>query len=59
MLAHNSRVARWYHIEVQKSDDHKLHLHWTEDTAQQTRAEQTEGCYLLRSNLKNCSEEEL
>jgi transposase len=59
LLARNSRVARWYQIEVQKTDDHKLHLHWTKDTAQQTRAEQTEGCYLLRSNVKNWSEEEL
>jgi transposase len=59
LLAHNSRVARWYQIEVQKTDKHKLRLHWTKDTAQQTRAEQTEGCYLLRSNIKNWSEEEL
>lgn len=59
LLAQNSRVARWYHIEVQKTDNHRLKLRWRTDTAEQTRAEHSEGCYLLRTNIKNWSEEEL
>lgn len=59
LLAHNPRVARWYHIAVQQTPEHKLLLVWKKDAAQQTRAEQSEGCYLLRTNVTNWSEEEL
>lgn len=59
LLTQNSRVAREYHIEVQKSDKHKLRLQWHKDPTQQKRAEQSEGCYLLRTNITNWSEEEL
>jgi len=60
LLERNSRVARFYNITVQQEDDdRRLSIHWTINQEHQTWAEQTEGCYLLRSNITEWSADDL
>jgi len=58
LLERNKRVARFYQITVLKQDD-QLTISWTKNQAHQTWAEQTEGCYLLRTNVKDWSADDL
>jgi transposase len=53
-----SRVARAYTITVE-GEGSSLALSWAKDEAKATLLRQTEGAYLLRTNLTGHSEEEL
>lgn len=53
-----SRVARAYRIEV-TGDDDTLSLRWTKDAAKAAFLQHSEGAYLLRTNLKGETEQEL
>jgi transposase len=53
-----SRVARAYSIDVQ-GDGRHLSLAWVKDQARAALLRQTEGAYLLRTNLVGHSEEDL
>jgi transposase len=53
-----SRVARAYRIEVE-GDGEKLAIRWSKDKAKAAYLERCEGAYLLRTNLRGESEQEL
>ncbi len=59
LLGKNSRVARFFNVEVHKTGDEKLKIVWTIDQAKKSWAELSEGCYLLRTNLKDWSDADL
>jgi transposase len=58
LLERNKRVAGYYQITGLKHDDH-LTVAWTKNQELQSWAEQTEGCYLLRTNVKDWSADDL
>jgi len=53
-----SRVARAYQIEV-IGEDKTLELRWSKDAAKSAYLKHSEGAYLLRTNLRGESEQEL
>ena len=55
----NSRAARLFHVEVKKRDDGGTKISWTEDESHRAWAALADGCYILRSNVKNWPSEEL
>jgi len=59
LLGRNSRVARFFNVEVHRTRDEKLKIVWTIDQAKKSWAELSEGCYLLRTNLKDWSDADL
>lgn len=58
LLGCNSRAARFFNMKVEKIED-KLQLTWTKRQEHLNWAQLTEGCYLLRSNIKDWSPEDL
>jgi transposase len=61
MLAKNSRAAGKYQVQVEETDQcpSGLRLLVQKNAAWSEWAEQIEGCYLLRSNVKDWTDEEL
>ncbi len=59
LLERNKRAAALFDIQVKTDAAGKLDLIWTCKEKHKTWAELSEGCYLLRSNIKNWSAEEL
>ena len=59
LLQRNSRAARLFDIKVEQSENNKLIIKWTKQKEQSNWAQQTHGCYLLRSNVQELSAEEL
>lgn len=59
LLGKNSRVARFFTVEVRKTDENKLDIIWMKNKEKQAWALLSEGCYLLRSNIKEWSEADL
>lgn len=61
MLGRNSRAAAAYKIEVEPTTDHPsgLRLSWGREPGWSEWARLTEGCYLLRSNIRNWSPQDL
>jgi transposase len=55
----NSRAARLFHVEVEERDDGGTKISWTKDESHRAWATLTDGCYILRSNVKNWTSEEL
>jgi hypothetical protein len=59
LLGENSRAAGLFHTEIQTAADGRVILHWKKIDAWRDWAALSEGCYLLRSNVMNWSDEEL
>jgi transposase len=59
LLERNTRAAGMYEIEVKQNEDKTLTLVWSKREERRNWARLSEGCYLLRSNVKEWSAEEL
>jgi len=59
LLQRNTRAAKLFDIQVKKDEQNKLVLTWTQRQDRQEWRQLSEGCYLLRSNIKEWSAEEL
>ena len=59
LLGRNSRAARLFQVEVQTGEDGRAMLSWKKVEAWRDWAALSEGCYLLRSNIADWSEEDL
>jgi transposase len=59
LLGQNSRAAGLFQTEIKTSPDGRASLHWKKIDAWRDWAALSEGCYLLRSNVTDWSDEEL
>jgi transposase len=59
LLGQNSRAAGLFHAEVKTLADGRASLHWEKIDQWRDWAALSEGCYLLRSNVTDWSDEEL
>ena len=57
LLGQNSRAAGLFHTEIKTSADGRATLDWKKLDAWRDWAALSEGCYLLRSNVRDWSEE--
>ncbi len=55
----NSRAARLFDVKVDEGDDGRTKLTWTKKESFRKWATLTDGCYVLRSNIKDWTHEEL
>jgi transposase len=55
----NSRAARLFDVKVEQSGDGRTKLTWTKKDSFRNWAALTHGCYVLRSNVKDWTHEEL
>ena len=58
-MAKNSRAAGLFEVKVQETADGRATISWEKKDAWRDWAKLSEGCYLLRSNVKDWSSEEL
>ncbi len=59
LLGQNSRGAGLFDVDVRKRDDGGTELVWTKVKAWRDWSELSDGCYLLRTNVTDWSDEEL
>jgi transposase len=59
LLGQNSRAAALFQTEIKSSSDGRATLHWKKIESWRDWAALSEGCYLLRSNVKDWSDEDL
>ena len=59
LLGQNSRAAGLFDVDVRQRDDGGTELVWQKVEAWQEWSELSEGCYLLRTNIADWSDEEL
>lgn len=59
LLGQNSRAAGLFHTEIRPATDGRAVLHWKKVESWRDWAALSEGCYLLRSNVTDWSDEEL
>ena len=59
LLGQNTRAARLFQVDVETAADDRARLKWKKDTDQCDWATLSAGCYLLRSNVRDWSDEEL
>jgi hypothetical protein len=59
LLGQNSRAAGLFDVDVRRRDDGGTELVWKKVEAWQQWSELSEGCYLLRTNVTDWSDEEL
>jgi transposase len=59
LLQRNTRAAGIFDIEVKPGEDGKLEINWKKRKERQDWIHLSEGCYLLRSNVKDWSAEDL
>lgn len=59
LLGQNTRAARLFDVRVERREDGFARLHWKKVTAARDWADLSAGCYLLRTNVLNWSDEEL
>src|SRR5262249_55333485 len=59
LLGNNSRAARLFNIKVTSTKDGAAQLEWEKVTANCDWATLSDGCYLLRTNVSDWSDEEL
>jgi transposase len=59
VMAKNSRAAGLFEVDVQETADGRATISWQKKDAWRDWAKLSEGCYLLRSNVKDWSSEEL
>lgn len=55
----NSRAARLFDVKIEEGDDGQARLTWTKKEALRKWATLTDGCYVLRSNVQDWTDEEL
>ena len=55
----NSRASRLFDVKVESRDDGGAKLTWTKDDSHRQWATLTDGCYVLRSNVRDWTPEEL
>lgn len=55
----NSRAARLFDVKVQEGEDGRAKVTWTKNDSLRKWATLTDGCYVLRSNVKDWTNEEL
>ena len=55
----NSRASRLFDVKVESRDDGGTKLTWTKDDSHRQWAALTDGCYVLRSNVRDWNPEEL
>jgi transposase len=59
LLGQNTRAARLFDVEVEKTDDGHARLKWKKLKEVRDWATLSAGCYLLRSNVSDWSDQEL
>jgi transposase len=59
LLGQNTRAARLFEVTVETTDDGRAVLTWKKISDRQNWAALSAGCYLLRSNVTDWSDEEL
>lgn len=59
LLQRNTRAAGLYDIQVKKNDQGRVVINWTQRQDRHQWKRLSGGCYLLRSNIKDWSAEEL
>ena len=59
LLGQNTRAARLFEVEVEQTDDGHARLKWKKIEEARDWATLSAGCYLLRSNVADWSDEEL
>jgi transposase len=59
VMAKNSRAAGLFEVDVQQTADGRAMIGWEKKDAWRDWATLSDGCYLLRSNVKNWSSEDL
>jgi len=59
VIAKNSRAAGLFEVEIQEAADGRTTISWEKKDVWRDWAKLSEGCYLLRSNVKDWSPEEL
>jgi transposase len=59
LLGQNTRAAELFEIDVEAQDDGRAQLKWNKVTHQRAWVTLSAGCYLLRSNVRDWSDEEL
>ena len=59
VLGQNTRAARLFDVRVETNDEGQTRLSWTKREAVRTWATLSAGCYLLRTNVADWSDEEL
>src|SRR5208283_5354815 len=58
-MGQNSRAAGLFHTNIKSSSDGRATLHWKKVEQWRDWAALSEGCYLLRSNVVDWSDEDL
>jgi transposase len=59
LLTKNSRARRLFRVEVKQREDGGCDVHWEKIEANREWSQLSEGCYLLRTNIKDWKPEEL
>ncbi len=59
LLGKNTRAAKLFDVKVSKADDGAACLEWSKIEATRDWATLSSGCYLLRTNVSDWSDEEL
>ncbi len=59
LLGKNTRAAKLFEVEVEVADEGRARLKWKKVEDKRDWAELSAGCYLLRSNVNDWSDEEL
>lgn len=59
LLGRNSRAAFLFDVDVRREADGRAKLVWSKVSTKRDWAELSAGCYLLRSNVRDWSDEEL
>lgn len=59
VLGQNTRAAQLFDVQVKKSDTGHARIEWKKVKLQEDWHSLSDGCYLLRTNVKDWSEEEL
>ncbi len=59
LLGQNTRAARLFEVDVETADDGRARLKWSKAAATRDWATLSAGCYLLRTNVADWSDEDL
>ncbi len=59
LLGQNTRAEKLFEVDVQTGDDGRARLKWKKVSTRRDWATLSAGCYLLRSNVNDWSDEEL
>jgi transposase len=59
LLGKNTRAARLFDVKVTRADDGSARIDWSKIEAARNWATLSSGCYLLRTNVSDWSDEEL